>query len=94
MYNFGMQTDDIKKLATLARIDMTESEMEDLKKDFDSILGYIDQIRSVDVPESDFVSDVRNIGRVDEATPFAGRENIIKQFPDNDGDALKVPSVL
>ena len=89
-----MELSDIKKLASLARIDMTEQELEDLKKDFDSILGYIDQIRSIDVPESDFVSDVRNVGRVDEATPFAGRENIIKQFPDNDGDALKVPSVL
>ena len=75
-----MELSDIKKLASLARIDMTEQEMEDLKKDFDSILGYIDQIRSIDVPESDFVSDVRNVGRVDEATPFAGRENIIKQF--------------
>ncbi len=89
-----MELSDIKKLATLARIDMTEQEMEDLKKDFDSILGYIDQIRSVDVPESDFVSDVRNVARADEATSFAGRENIIKQFPDNDEDALKVPSVL
>lgn len=89
-----MELSDIKKLVTLARIDITEQEMEDLKKDFDSILGYIDQIRSVDVPESDFVSSVRNVGRIDEATTFADREKIIKQFPDNDGDALKVPSVL
>lgn len=89
-----MQLDDIKRLATLARIDMTEEEMEALKKDFDSILGYIDQIRSVDVPESDFVSDVRNVARGDEAESFSNRENIIKQFPDHDGDALKVPSVL
>jgi len=47
-----MQKADIDKLATLARLDMTDSEKEGLLADFGSILTYIDQINSVSVSTS------------------------------------------
>ncbi len=40
----AMTLEDIKKLAEMSRIDMEETEMNDLTKDFDSILAYVGQV--------------------------------------------------
>lgn len=40
-----MQIEDVKKLANLARIDMSEDEMKEVAKDFDSILAYVGQVQ-------------------------------------------------
>ena len=40
-----MQLADIKKLADLARIDMSDDEMEGIAKDFDHILAYVGQVQ-------------------------------------------------
>ena len=44
--------DEMKKLALLARIEMTDAEMDAMAHEFDSILGYVDQINNVQVPET------------------------------------------
>ena len=40
-----MKLEDIKKLADLARIDMSDEEMEGMAKDFDPILAYVGQVQ-------------------------------------------------
>lgn len=42
-----MTLEDIKKLANLARIDMSDEEMEGIAKDFDAILAYVGQVQEV-----------------------------------------------
>jgi len=46
-YSMLMTLEEIKKLANLARIDMTESEMKEIAKDFDAILSYVGQVQEV-----------------------------------------------
>lgn len=43
--------DEMKKLAMLARIEMTDAEMDAMAHEFDAILGYVDQINNVQVSE-------------------------------------------
>jgi len=40
-----MQLADVKKLADLARIDMSDEEMKGIAKNFDSILAYVGQVQ-------------------------------------------------
>ncbi len=42
-----ISTNDVKKLAALARIKLTAEEEEKLAKDMESILGYVKQIKEV-----------------------------------------------
>ncbi|MEZ4114166.1 MAG: Asp-tRNA(Asn)/Glu-tRNA(Gln) amidotransferase subunit GatC [Candidatus Paceibacterota bacterium] len=46
-----MTNEDIQKLGELAKIEINPEEAEGFKKDFESILGYINQIESVDVSD-------------------------------------------
>jgi aspartyl-tRNA(Asn)/glutamyl-tRNA(Gln) amidotransferase subunit C len=94
----SISKEDVKKLADLARIEMKEGEMEELSKEMDSILGYVSQVQevageSVDDVEVGFV---RNVMREDE-NPTEGGTNskeIITEFPNKEGDFLKVKKIL
>ena len=43
---------ELEHLAQLSRIDLSEDDKKSLIKEFDSILGYVDQINNVQVPET------------------------------------------
>lgn len=45
-----LEIKDIEKLAELARIEIPEEEKETLRKEVDSILGYIGEISSLTAP--------------------------------------------
>jgi aspartyl-tRNA(Asn)/glutamyl-tRNA(Gln) amidotransferase subunit C len=97
-----MQLEDVKKLANLARIDMSESEMEEIAKDFDSILAYVDQIRKVSASSAkqglaeseDYF--LQNVMREDVVTNKTGEytEKILKNAPDTESGFLKVKQIL
>lgn len=98
-----MQLEEIKKLADLARIDMDESEMQEIAKSFDSILAYVGQVQEVakiknmesesKKPEDYFL---HNVTRDDEVTNKRGEytDKIITLMPDTQDGYLKVKQIL
>ena len=95
-----MQIKDVENLARLARIELDEAEKEGLLKDFESILGYVQQIEEVELPKENTVSvgqteGLYNAWREDEETPREfSRELITGQFPDSQDGFLKVKKIL
>lgn len=90
-----MNIQDVEKLAELARIDISEEEKKSLLKDFDSILAYVDMIRSAEAGEDVAVPDLHNVWREDALAPKEfSRELIVEQFPDKQDDFLKVKKIL
>jgi aspartyl/glutamyl-tRNA(Asn/Gln) amidotransferase C subunit len=100
-----MQLEDVKKLADLARIDMEEKEMQEIAKDFDSILTYVGQIKEAAklIPGDQNLAEKRpedyflhNIMRDDIVTNNRGEytERIISQMPDTQDGYLKVKQIL
>lgn len=92
-----MQLEDIKKLATMARLDMIDDELTELANDFDPILAYVGQVQSVDESQNikpDYV--LENVMRDDIVTNKSGEysERIIEQMPDSEGGFLKVKQIL
>jgi len=98
-----MLTDkEVKHIAGLARIQLTESEQDKFKKDLSSILGYIDTLKKVDTESVEplyQVTGLENAVRPDEprnSFPMNEKLNelLIGQAPMKEEKFVKVKSVL
>jgi len=98
-----MKLEDVKKLADMARIDMSDSEMEGIAKDFDSILAYVGQVQEVSKSEGTQSSALtqedyflNNVMRDDVVTNKEGEytEKILSNAPDTENGFLKVKKIL
>jgi aspartyl/glutamyl-tRNA(Asn/Gln) amidotransferase C subunit len=94
---------DVKKLADLARIDMSDEEMKGVAKDFDAILAYVGQVQEVSKIknielESKKSEDyfLQNVMRDDVTTNNRGeyRDKIITEMPETEDGYLKVKQIL
>jgi aspartyl/glutamyl-tRNA(Asn/Gln) amidotransferase C subunit len=100
-----MELEEIKKLAGLARIDMSEEEMKGIAHDFEAILAYVGQVQEVsklsknnydENQKPDSQTKLKNIMREDVVTQNPGiyADKIIAEMPDSDGRYLKVKQIL
>ncbi len=88
--------DDIQHLAKLARIEITEEEMEKMTGEIDSILGYVGQINNVSAEDKREVPLHRNVMREDEVTHQDGEftEKLLSNAPQREGQYVKVKKIL
>ncbi len=89
--------DDVKKLAALARITIDEAELERFSKEFESVLAYVGQIEQLEVSaEPNRRPAIRNVLREDTAPhePGVYTNAVTAQFPERDGDFLKVKKII
>ena len=91
-----MTNEDILKLSELAKIEVKEGEIEGLKKDFESILGYINQIESVSVGDVNPTFSTQNVAREDvvKNSPEMYREDILNSAPNTENGFIKVKKIL
>lgn len=91
---------EVERLADLARLSLTAEEKTFFRKDIESILGFIDTIQEVQVPEGELKSEgfapvgyVRN----DELTTVpgtAGETVLVEAAPAHTSNAVKVKKIL
>ena len=86
----------IKQLADLARIEISDAEVEKLKHDFEGILAYVDQIESVEVDDVEPVYFVTNALRDDDNPHESGlyTEVILAGAPAVKDGFIKVKKIL
>jgi len=96
-----MKIEDVKKLADLARIDMSEKEMEEIAKDFNPILAYVSQVQEVSDEQDLSVKNsedhfLHNVIREDEVTNGRGEytEKVLANAPETQDGFLKVKQIL
>jgi len=91
-------TTELEHLATLSRIKLTEEDKQSFQKEFDSILGYVDQLKKVDVSmdAEGRVGAVKNVMRPDEAvtTSAEDRERLLNAAPQREGDFVAVKKII
>jgi len=91
-------TKELEKLAELARIKLSEDDKKSLIQEFDSILGYIDQLKKVEVSmdAEGRVGAVKNIARPDAvvSTSKSDREGLLNESPDRVDDFVAVKKIL
>ncbi len=92
-----MNKEKVLSLATLARIYISDEEAEKLSGEFDSILNYVGEIKSLKANKATEASEaIRNVMRQDDE-PHASSlytEKILEQAPAREGSYIKVKKIL
>lgn len=92
-----LDPEQVRKVALLARLELTGEEEEQFSTQVSSILEYFEQLaelNTADVPPTTRAIDVSNVTRPDEMRPYPDREAIFNEAPEQDGDFFKVPKIL
>lgn len=77
-------TEEVKKLAALARIRVEDNELEKFTREFDAILAYVGQLEKLELSNKEETKPaLRNVMREDSEpnTPGMYTEKIVEQFP-------------
>jgi aspartyl-tRNA(Asn)/glutamyl-tRNA(Gln) amidotransferase subunit C len=90
-----MDTQDILHLAQLARLDLTEEEIERFPGEIAEILEFVSQVQEYAI-DDEIVRDMRNHNsfRDDVVRPSSSREDIIDRFPQAKDGYLEVPKII
>lgn len=92
-----MDIESVRKLAVLCRIKMSDTEMEELRKEMGAILGYVGEISDVATEKHTLeAGSVRNVMRDDGEPHTSGAytDTIIAEVPDREGEYVKVKQIL
>jgi len=94
-----MNSDDVKKLANLARIDLNQSELEKMPQEIESILGYVKKIsESATTSDNSRIESAgtRNVTREDSllSEQISSPEDLIKEAPESQENYFKVKKIL
>ena len=89
---------DVKRIADLARLELTADELDLFTRQLGGILTYVEQIRDLDttgVPPTSHVLN-RPVDRDDLLRPSLTREDLLRNAPDAAQEAgmFKVPRVI
>jgi aspartyl/glutamyl-tRNA(Asn/Gln) amidotransferase C subunit len=91
-------TEEVKKLAALARIRVDDSELEKFTKEFDAILAYVGQLEKFDIPENlkEEKPFLRNVMRADSEphAPSVYTDKLAEQFPAKETNYLVVKQII
>jgi aspartyl-tRNA(Asn)/glutamyl-tRNA(Gln) amidotransferase subunit C len=90
--------DDILKLAQLARLGLTENEVDEFSGELTAILQYVEQLSSVDVdglqPTSQ-VTGLTNVTRPDEIKQYGYDPlDLLKNVPTTENNQIKVKRMI
>jgi aspartyl-tRNA(Asn)/glutamyl-tRNA(Gln) amidotransferase subunit C len=93
----AINEDDVKKIAKLARLKLSDSEVKLYQGQLLKILDSMTELGKLDtsaVPPTTSVLGVSNIMREDEPKPFADTEALLANAPQRDGPYYKVRKVI
>jgi len=91
--------ENIEHIAKLARLDFSDEEYEKLTNDMNNVLGYIDQLKELDVSTVEPLENLneaeeKNVFRKDESAPCLPVEEALKNAPKAADGYFLVPKVI
>ena len=87
--------DQVLHLARLARLELSDEEVERMSSELSSILDHVEKINELDlegVAPTSHVVELENVLRPDEPRPSWPREQILAEAPDVADGFFRVPS--
>jgi aspartyl-tRNA(Asn)/glutamyl-tRNA(Gln) amidotransferase subunit C len=87
--------EQVLHVARLARLKLTDEEVEKMANELSGILEHVEHINELDLEEvepTSHVVAVENVLRPDEPRPSWPREDVLEPAPDPAGGAFRVPS--
>jgi aspartyl-tRNA(Asn)/glutamyl-tRNA(Gln) amidotransferase subunit C len=93
----SLSRDDVANLARLARIEMTDKELESYASEFGVILSAVARVQEVattDVPATSHPLALTNIFRNDAVVPSLTPEEALSGAPASEEQRFRVPQIL
>ncbi|MGN1400291.1 MAG: Asp-tRNA(Asn)/Glu-tRNA(Gln) amidotransferase subunit GatC [Bacillus sp. (in: firmicutes)] len=87
----------VAHVAHLARLAVTEEEVEQMQKDLDEIITFAEQLNELDttdVKPTSHVLQMVNVMREDKAEKGLPVEEVIKNAPDHSDGLIRVPGIM
>lgn len=88
---------EVKHVAALAKLSFTDEELAKIAKELDAIVGYVEQLKELnvdDVPPTAHVLDLHNVFREDKVEPWLTNEEALQNAPAQKKGYFSVPKVL
>lgn len=83
--------DDVRHIAELARVDLSDEEVSRFVDEFSEILEYFEMLDSV--PETEEPSEVYNVLRTDSVTPSLSQADALRNAEETEDGYFKGPRV-
>ena len=93
----AISRDEVAHLARLARIEMTDAELDHLASEMDLILESVSRVQGVagaDIPPTSHAIARQNVMRPDVVVPSLTPEEALSGAPAQEEDRFKVPQIL
>ena len=87
----------VKKVAKLSRLDLTEAEIEEFTGQLSAILEYVEKMNELDTADVQPLAHclpISNCFRDDSVKQSLGTEKTLANAPQRDGEFFKVPKIL
>ena len=89
--------EQVKKVAKLARLELTGAEVEEFSGQLSEVLDYVEKMNELDTRDVEPLAHclpVSNVFREDFVRPSLGSDKAMANAPDSDGYFFKVPKIL
>jgi len=87
----------VRKVARLSRLDLTEAEVEEFTGQLSAILDYVEKMNELDTDNVEPLAHclpISNVFRADSVKESLGTEKTLANAPQRDGEFFKVPKIL
>jgi len=87
----------VRKVAKLSRLELTEAEIEEFTGQLSAILEYVEKMNELDTAHVEPLAHclpISNVFREDRAKESLGTEKTLANAPQTDGEFFKVPKIL
>ena len=92
-----ISSDEVKKVAQLARLELNENEIDQHAEQLEKILEYIkqlDEINTDNIPCTTRAIEVVNVLRKDEKKDYKNSEELLDLAPSRENKFFKVPKII
>lgn len=89
--------EEVKKIARLARLQLTEADLEKYATQLSAVLSYIERLNQLDTANIEPTAHaflVPTPFREDKVKPYTEQELSLQNAPDREGPFFKVPKVI
>ena len=87
----------VRKVARLSRLELTEAEVEKFTGQLSAILDYVEKMNELDTENIEPLAHclpISNVFRPDRVEESLGTEKVLVNAPQRDGNFFKVPKIL
>jgi aspartyl-tRNA(Asn)/glutamyl-tRNA(Gln) amidotransferase subunit C len=92
-----LSKEEVKHVARLARLSVSEEEIEVFSRQLSEILTYIGKLNELEtsnIEPTSHVLDIKNVFREDRITPSLSREEALAGAPEQEDGFFRVPKII